>query len=267
MIAHLVTTFAATWVAWGACARWGADGGVFAIGGPIFLAGVFAPGLVAVGLTARRAGASGVRALVSRIVRWDAPAHLYVFALAYMPATRLLAAAGVRLATGTWPAFGETSVLVMAAALAISTWVQAGEELGWRGYVLPRLAQRLGVGGGSAVLGVIWAAWHLPLFFMPGTDSASRSFLVYLLHVTAISVALGWLYWRSSGSLLLPMLMHAAINNTAELVPAALPYGVAVFSFEASPVAWMSVAVGWGMAAVLLVDMRRASIGAIRDAR
>jgi hypothetical protein len=114
---------------------------------------------------------------------------------------------------------------------------------------------------------VIWAAWHLPLFFLPGTDSEGRSFFVYLLHVTAISVALGWLYWRSSGSLLLPMLMHAAINNTGGLVPASLPYRVAVFSFDASRVAWISVAVAWGMAAVLLVDMRRASTRAMDDAR
>jgi membrane protease YdiL (CAAX protease family) len=258
MIAYLAATFAATWLLWGACARWGMDGGLFALGGPIFLLGVFAPGLMALGFTALNAGAPGVRALASRIVKWDAPVHLYVFALAYTPATRLLAAAGHRLTTGTWPPFGDTPVPVMAAALVISTWVQAGEELGWRGFALPRLSRPVGVGAASLAIGVIWAVWHLPLFLIPGTGSDGQSFFVYLLHVVAISVALGWLYWRSSGSLFLPMLLHAAVNNLGGLVPGALPYRVPVFSFEASAISWMALAVSWGIAAVLLGHMHRA---------
>ena len=267
MIAYLASTFAATWLLWWACARWERDSSLFALGGPIFLVGVFAPGLVALGLTAYRGNRSSVRALLSRAIRFDAPAHLYAFALAYMPATKLLAAAGHRLISGTWPAFGDTPVLVMAAALFVSTWVQAGEEVGWRGYALPRLARRLGLGGGSVVLGVIWAVWHLPLFFIPGSGSDGQSFVIYLAHVIALSVATSWLYWRSSGSLFLPMLMHAAVNNTTGLVPGALSYRVPVFSVEASIVAWTSVAVAWAIAVVLLVQMRGATIDEVMEGR
>jgi membrane protease YdiL (CAAX protease family) len=48
-----------------------------------------------------------------------------------------------------------------------------GEEPGWRGYALPRLEHDLGPVRASMVLGLLWAPWHLPLFFYPGWTSSS----------------------------------------------------------------------------------------------
>jgi hypothetical protein len=44
------------------------------------------------------------------------------------------------------------------------------------------------------LLGVLWAGWHFPLFFIPGADIFGQSFPVYLLQVAALSVAMAWLY-------------------------------------------------------------------------
>jgi hypothetical protein len=93
--------------------------------------------------------------------------------------------------------------------------------LRWRGYALPRLAGHLGLGGASILLGGVWALWHLPLFFLPATGSTGQSFPIYLLQVTAISVTMAWLYWKTEGSLLFVMLMHASVNNATGIVPAA----------------------------------------------
>jgi membrane protease YdiL (CAAX protease family) len=148
----------------------------------------------------------------------------------------------------------------MAAAIVVSTWVQAGEEIGWRGYALPRLAARFGLGRASIVLGVVWACWHLPLFFLRGADTYGQSFVVYLLQVIALSVAMAWLYGRTHGSLLLVMLMHAAINNTKDIVPSAVPGATNALALSPSLVAWLTVALLWLGAGYFLVRMPRAAL-------
>src|SRR5207247_7237989 len=124
----------------------------------------------------------------------------------------------------------------------------------------PRLAARWGLAGASILLGVIWASWHLPLFYVPGTDTYGQSFPMYLLQVTALSVAIAWLYWRTRGSLLLTMLMHAAINNTKDIVPTILRTPGNPLEPSASLMAWLGAAVLWIPAAILLVRMRNADL-------
>lgn len=260
LVGFFLLTFALTWTAWLVPAWLGApaNSGLFALGGPVFLLGVFAPAPVALALTAYSEGRAGVARLLARIGRWQVGAYLYVFAISYMAVTKLIGALIHRVAIGAWPTFGDTPLPLMLGAILVSTWAQAGEEVGWRGYALPRLATNLGLGGASVVLGVIWALWHLPLFFLQGSGSDGQSFPIYLLHVTALSVAMAWLYWRTEGSLLLVMLMHASVNNTSGIVPAAVPNAVDPLSFEGTIVAWGTVGVSWAIAALLLSRMRGA---------
>ena len=263
LVGYFLLTFALTWAAWLAVELAAPASVVFAVGGPVFLLGVFAPGLVALALTAFAKGSTGVVGLLARIGRWHVSWHLYVIAIGYMAATKLFAALTHRIVVGEWPTFGDTPLALMAGAILVSTLTQAGEEVGWRGYALPRLAMHLGLGGASVVLGVIWALWHLPLFVMQGTGSTGQSFPIYLLHVTALSVAISWLYWRTQGSLLLVMLMHAAVNNTTGIVPAAVPDATDPMSFQGSLVAWATVGVAWVIAAALLYQMHGAGTSAM----
>jgi membrane protease YdiL (CAAX protease family) len=87
------------------------------------------------------------------------------------------------------------------------------EEVGWRGYALPRLQRRLGATSASVVLGVIWAGVHLPLWLLPDFGFADQSVPLYVVQVTSISVVLAWLYNGTGGSLLLTGLAHAAVNG------------------------------------------------------
>ena len=262
LLVYFLLTFALTWTAWLVPAALVApgDAGLFRLGGPVFLLGVFAPAFVALAITGYQDGRAGVARLLARIGRWQVGVRFYLFAIGYMAATKLIAALIHRIAVGAWPAFGDTSLALMLGAILVSTWVQAGEELGWRGYALPRLATYLGLGAASVLLGVVWALWHLPLFFLQSSGSDGQSFPIYLMHVTALSVAMAWLYWKAEGSLLLVMLMHAAVNNTTGIVPAAVPHAVAPMSFEGSLVAWATVSVSSLIAALLLFRMRGAAI-------
>src|SRR2546425_2976309 len=254
-------TYVMSWILWIAAAailRGAASKSsvLLAISGFLYLIGVFAPSLVALALTGRADGRAGTLALLRRTVKWSVGARWYVFAVGYMAAVKLGVALVYRIATGAWPAFGQEPVYIMTVVIVFSTPVQAGEEIGWRGYALPRLSARLGLSSASIVLGVIWACWHLPFFFISGTDKSGQSFPVYLLSATALSVAMAWLYWRTNGSLLLTMLMHAAVNNTKDIVPSAVSAATNDFSLSSSRVAWLSVAILWICAAYFLVRMR-----------
>jgi membrane protease YdiL (CAAX protease family) len=176
-----------------------------------------------------------------------------------MPAIKLTVALVHRVATGHWPRFGDEPWYLMAGAILVSTWVQAGEEIGWRGYALPRLSARVGLAPASVILGIIWATWHLPLFFVAAADTQGQSFPLYLLQVIAVSVAMAWLYWRTKGRLLLVMILHAAVNNTKDIVPSVVQGATNPFALSTSRVAWLTVALMWLAAAYFLIQMRSAS--------
>jgi len=225
------------------------------LGRVLVLLGAFAPALVALSLTARDEGGAGVRGLLGRIIQWRVAAQWYVFALSYTPAIKLTVALIHRCATGAWPRFGNTPWNIIPFAIVVSTPFQAGEEVGWRGYALPRLAAWMGFAWASVVLGLIWAVWHLPQFFIRESDTYGQSFFVFVLQVAALSVAITWLYAKISGSLLPAMPLHAAVNNSKDIVPSATPGAMNIFGLTASLVAWLTVSLLWVCAACFLVRM------------
>jgi CAAX protease family protein len=226
-----------------------------ALGSLLLLLGTFAPSMVALWMTARAEGSSGIRALLGRVLQWRVAAHWYVFAVSYIAAIKLAVALIHRVATGAWPRFGTDPWYVIPLAIAFSTPFQAGEEIGWRGYALPRLAARFGFGRASILLGLIWACWHFPQFFIREADTYGQSFVAFVMQVTALSVAMSWLYVHTNGSLLLVMLLHAAVNNSKDIVPSAVPGATNTFGLSASPVGWLTVALLWVCAAYFLLWM------------
>jgi len=264
ILRYFAITFAATWTFWFAAAAASSSSGGAAhpvVATLLLYLGTFTPGLLAVAMTARADGMSGVRALLGKLFKGNVGGRWYLFAIGFMATIKLSAAGVHRVAIGVWPQFGEEAWYLMLAATVFSVLVggQTGEEVGWRGFALPRLAERMGLARASILLGVIWASWHLPLFFIfPGADTNGQSFPLYLLQVTALSVAIAWLWWRTNGSLLLPMLLHAAANNTKDIVPSAQPGATNVFALSTSPVAWITVALLWIAAVGFLMQMPRA---------
>lgn len=143
-------------------------------------------------------------------------------------------------------------------AILLSTPFQAGEEVGWRGYALPRLAERFGLVGARLLLGLIWACWHLPQFFIREADTYGQSFFLYVLQVVALSVAIAWLWAKTNGSLLLPMLFHSAVNNSKDIVASAIPGATKSWTVHGSPVGWLAGALLWVCAAFFSANMPKA---------
>ena len=256
LLTFFVLSYGVTWAAFITVARW--IPAQTAAGYAVILLGAYTPGIIALLLTARTEGSPGVRALLRRILIADVPVRLYVLALTYIAVIKLTAAVLHRLVVGEWPQFGTQSLALIPVAIAFSTPFQAGEEIGWRGFALPRLAARFGLRTASLILGLIWAVWHLPQFYIAGADTYQQSFLVWAPQVVAMSIALAWLYARSGGSLLLVMLMHSAINNSKDIVASGAVVPPGVFSLHVPLMSWLVLGLLWVAAAYFLAKMPRA---------
>jgi uncharacterized protein len=221
MLLFFGLTYAITWACFfGAGALSPTDGALFVT--PLLMLGTFAPALVTIGLMMREGKRAELDSLLRRLTIWQVSLRWYVFAIGYMATLKFAAALAHRLIIGSWPAFDTTELAVIPLAIVLSVPVQAGEEIGWRGYALPRLAQRYGIACASLLLGLVWGCWHLPLFLIQGLGNFGQSFPMFVVGSIALSVAMAWLYMNTNGSLLLAMLMHSSINQSIGLVPTRL---------------------------------------------
>ncbi len=93
-----------------------------------------------------------------------------------------------------------------------------GEEMGWRGYVLPRLQAKRSALTASLILGVIWAFWHLPKYV---THFNVVAFGWAVIHFLAFAVIQTWLYNNTKGSLLIAAVCHAMSNTVGVFMPMA----------------------------------------------
>ncbi len=93
-----------------------------------------------------------------------------------------------------------------------------GEEMGWRGYVLPRLQAKYNALVSSLILGVIWSVWHLPKFLGTGLNE-ELSFFWFTVYTTFVAILYTWIYNSTRGSLLLVTLFHASGNTVGVFLP------------------------------------------------
>lgn len=91
-----------------------------------------------------------------------------------------------------------------------------GEEPGWRGYALPRLESAFGPVRGSLLLGLLWAGWHLPLFFYPGWTSSPP--WIYVAFMTGQSVILTYGANLACYGVVVPIAMHATFNTVSRFL-------------------------------------------------
>jgi uncharacterized protein len=105
---------------------------------------------------------------------------------------------------------GLVSAVVLVPVLALTDGL--GEETGWRGFALPRMLDRYGPVVASVLLGLLWAVWHVPLFFTEGLALYGDSPLLLLLELPAVAIVYTWIFQRTSGSVLLAILLHASMN-------------------------------------------------------
>lgn len=115
--------------------------------------------------------------------------------------------------------FYTSCAQVLTLSVVLTMPATFGEEFGWRGYLLPRLAP-LGEVTAAIVVGVIWGFWHAPLIFLDGYEYGVRSsllpILLFVLFTILLSLIFGWLCFRTR-SIWPTVLAHAAINAAGPL--------------------------------------------------
>jgi len=188
-----------------------------------FLLGGAGPFVAAVVLTQLREAPAirrdfWARVLDPRPLRWP----WWAAALLLHPALVALAFA-VDLALGGRPPALAADAGSLSTVLAVAFFVfwfgPLPEEMGWRGFALDRLQLRMTPLRASLVLGSVWALWHVPLFFVPGTHQAGlelgspRSW-VYLSSLLPLSVLITWVYNETGRSTLSAVLIHYSGNLT-----------------------------------------------------
>jgi membrane protease YdiL (CAAX protease family) len=170
---------------------------------------VFVPALVAVVLTALSEGWPGVKALLSRLAQWRLRWQWVLLALGLALLLRLtisVVAVGLGVIDTIQIRAGGPALIILAVVLFVFA---VPEELGWRGYALPRLLQSRSPLAAGLIIGGLWGSLHLALH-LPGMMYAGLPPLSTLPLMIAISVLITWLYVRTNGNLVIATLFHAA---------------------------------------------------------
>lgn len=123
-------------------------------------------------------------------------------------------------------------VPIVVATLIMAVFANPWEEIGWRGFALPRLQKNHSALTATLLGGGLWGVWHLPLFFWVGNPMSSYPFLPWFLGTVAVTFVYTWLYNSTHGSLWVVTLFHVVGNTVGLLIPGvsftalALVYGV-----------------------------------------
>jgi len=91
------------------------------------------------------------------------------------------------------------------------------EEIGWRGYALDRIQSKYSALSASLVLGIIWIVWHLPVFFLPGTNQSMVPFWLFTITVIPLGVMMTWVYNNTGKSIFAAAMFHTIGNLSHEL--------------------------------------------------
>src|SRR5437588_7987579 len=187
------------------------------------------PTLAAVIVSVATAGTAGLRQLLWRIVQGRVGAGWYLLALLGFPLI-YIGTGVIALGVASLPTLlAQWSLLftVYLPYVLVNLISTMGEEMGWVGYALPTLQQRVAPWLSAATLGAFWGLWHLPSFFISGGAQSGFSpvfFAFFIVWAATDRITWTWIFNKTKGSVLIIALLHAASNGTAiALIPRLFP--------------------------------------------
>jgi membrane protease YdiL (CAAX protease family) len=221
--------------------------------------GIFlGPTLAAFIMTGVTEGRAGTRRLVGRIVLWRVGLGWYLFAFIGVPLVMTLGAIIVPGGLASLQLLGPGYVLTYLVTFVFVAVLGGplGEEIGWRGFALPRMQPLQGPLVGSLILGLVWALWHLPEFMVPTWAATSGgsgliAIVKFCIFAIAATIILTWVFNNTKGSVLMAILVHASIDAPF------LPFSVLLGPAEVMN----SLLLGFGALALVIVALTRGRLG------
>jgi len=266
LLFFFIMAFAFSWIAWAPWVLSEEGAGLLPFSSPLLAAalpiGIFlGPTLAAFIMTATTEGRAGIRRLLRRIVLWRVGLRWYLFALIGVPLViPLVLTLGMIIVPGGLASLqflGPGYVLAYPVSFVVTLIIgPLFEEIGWRGFALPRMQPLHGPLVGSIILGLLWALWHLPEFMVPWWAAQSGgtspiAIVKFGMIATALGITLTWVFNNTKGSVLMAILVHTSVDAPF------LPFSVLLGPSELIN----SILVGFGALALLVVVLTRGRLG------
>jgi uncharacterized protein len=223
------------------------------------------PFLAALMVTRALEGKEGVRRLWRRVFQFRAGLVWYLVALFIMMV--------IWLAAYSIPYRGTPILDLLANPLLLITvflpWVGFGlfvpslsEEIGWRGFALPRLQNQYGPLVGTLILGFLHGLWHIPALFTAFMGPLKLDqVLPFVIAAAAGTFLYTWVFNNTRGSIWMVILMHAANNATSRLLSEIMPLDTVLPApFHVISPDWYN-AITFILAAVILLIATRGRLG------
>lgn len=209
--------------------------GEVGLSNPLAILAIYSPGIAGLLVMWRMVGLKGMGRFLRRLGLWRMPLSWWLFLLLGIPAV-VFTGALIKGSLNT--AFPFSPWYMALPALAHALLLGPMEEFGWRGLALPVLQRKYSPFWAGLILGIFWALWHVPSFFISGMPQSAWSAGPYFLGIIAISVILTPMFNASKGSLLISVLYHFQMMNP--LWPDAQPWDNLLFVAVAVVVVWLN---------------------------
>jgi membrane protease YdiL (CAAX protease family) len=217
-LVYVIFAFAISWAGWLVLIITDTAPGFF---NPLKLLAAFGPSLAGLLVIFIDSGGPGLQLLWKQLTHFRVHWKWYAISLITPPLLMLLSLWIHTLLGGSGLAYNDPAEIyrVIPVFLLVLFFSVLGEEIGWRGFALPWLQKRYNALTSSLILGVIWAIWHLPLFWLPGDFHQQLPLLWFLLQTMSITILYTWIYNATQGSLWMILLLHAASNTAFGVLP------------------------------------------------
>jgi membrane protease YdiL (CAAX protease family) len=172
---------------------------------PLYFLMTWGPGIAGILVVLIYGGKAGLRSFLSRVLIWRCDAKWWALILIGLPLAFIV---GSLIKGGPLLEPMENGLGEMIVVALIMFLLGPMEEFGWRGVAQPIVQRHIAPFWAGALIGVVWAFWHLPAFYLSGTVYGDWNFPLFLIGCITLAILVTPIFNASRGSLLLPMLFH-----------------------------------------------------------